>query len=552
MKRPSIILTSKFSIPSQGKFSKYLGYMARKEALEKQDYLTDEQKKELKALNYEIRKVEIKTLQTKTYYSSNQDSEDPLQKDAEKILHAKSWSELADQDFEKYLGYMARIGALAKVEHRTSKEEQELQRVTKASQELGEFHPTKDKLLLGVYTSDMDQVHLGDLQHIRDKLNSAQKHGSVMWQDVVSFDNVFLVKHKILNQETGKLDETLLRKATASMMEVMENETDPPLYRPYWTASIHRNTDNVHIHIAIVEEENHRPIIERTNKFDEVVSQPRGKRTQKTIDHMKSKFANTLFDTSELTKQISIHRDAVRQGVKTSLQENLNDKQLQKQLNEIMAMLPSNRQSWNYAFLEKFDKKTKKKLDHFTNELLKNNQDWKEYQELVISYQKNREELYGKSKRDNKDYAQNKIEDMKRRNGNAVLHVLAGLDKNANKYRKKLFADAYLKDTVPTENYIQSVLRELDRQVKYKQTHPKVAYIKKIKSSKKKKLKSLNLSQPLYTHASIGKLRKRLALQSKRELALAKSFTSKTKKEALREYEKMQAKEARSSENLGF
>ncbi|WP_218969683.1 relaxase MobL, partial [Lactobacillus mulieris] len=190
--------------------------------------------------------------------------------------------------------------------------------------------------------------------------------------------------------------------------------------------------------------------------------------------------------------------------------------------------------------------------DHFTNELLKNNQDWKEYQELVISYQKNREELYGKSKRDNKDYAQNKIEDMKRRNGNAVLHVLAGLDKNANKYRKKLFADAYLKDTVPTENYIQSVLRELDRQVKYKQTHPKVAYIKKIKSSKKKKLKSLNLSQPLYTHASIGKLRKRLALQSKRELALAKSFTSKTKKEALREYEKMQAKEARSSENLGF
>ena len=33
MKRPSIILTSKFSIPSQGKFSKYLGYMARKEAL---------------------------------------------------------------------------------------------------------------------------------------------------------------------------------------------------------------------------------------------------------------------------------------------------------------------------------------------------------------------------------------------------------------------------------------------------------------------------------------------------------------------------------------
>ena len=373
-----------------------------------------------------------------------------------------------------------------------------------------------------------------------------------MWQDVVSFDNVFLVKHKILNQETGKLDETLLRKATASMMEVMENEMDPPLYRPYWTASIHRNTDNVHIHIAIVEEENHRPIIERTNKFDEVVSQPRGKRTQKTIDHMKSKFANTLFDTSELTKQISIHRDAVRQGVKTSLQENLNDKQLQKQLNEIMAMLPSNRQSWNYAFLEKFDKKTKKKLDHFTNELLKNNQDWKEYQELVISYQKNREELYGKSKRDNKDYAQNKIEDMKRRNGNAVLHVLAGLDKNANKYRKKLFADAYLKDTVPTENYIQSVLRELDRQVKYKQTHPKVAYIKKIKSSKKKKLKSLNLSQPLYTHASIGKLRKRLALQSKRELALAKSFTSKTKKEALREYEKMQAKEARSSENLGF
>ena len=44
-KRPAIILTSKFSTETSGKsFEKYLGYMARKEALESKDYLSDEEK----------------------------------------------------------------------------------------------------------------------------------------------------------------------------------------------------------------------------------------------------------------------------------------------------------------------------------------------------------------------------------------------------------------------------------------------------------------------------------------------------------------------------
>ena len=56
MKRPAIILTSKFSTETNGKsFGKYLGYMARKEALESKEYLTEQERKEINRVTIKAR-----------------------------------------------------------------------------------------------------------------------------------------------------------------------------------------------------------------------------------------------------------------------------------------------------------------------------------------------------------------------------------------------------------------------------------------------------------------------------------------------------------------
>ena len=52
MGRPAIILTSKFSVPSSRKaFGRYVGYIARKEALEEKEFLTAEEKDEQRRQN---------------------------------------------------------------------------------------------------------------------------------------------------------------------------------------------------------------------------------------------------------------------------------------------------------------------------------------------------------------------------------------------------------------------------------------------------------------------------------------------------------------------
>ena len=235
MNRPAIILTSKFSTEASGKsFNKYLGYMARKEALESKEYLTDKEQKEIKRVTLKARKLDIHGKFKKVF---DQSQDELIDKQAKKILNKKVLNELTDDQFSKYLGYMARSSALATIQGErelTPKESQELKRVTNAADKLSDLRVTKDKLAVGFFTSDLDQVHLKDFQHIRDQLNKAQANHSVLWQDVISFDNSFLIKKGILNKETGKLDEKAMRNASQEMMKVFQNKIDQHLYHPYW------------------------------------------------------------------------------------------------------------------------------------------------------------------------------------------------------------------------------------------------------------------------------------------------------------------------------
>lgn len=195
MKRPAIILTSKFSTEKSGKsFGKYLGYMARKEALESKESLTEQERKEISRITIKARELDVHGKFRKVF---DQSKDELVNRQAKKLLNNKVLSELNDDQFSKYLGYMARSSTLATIQGKrelTPQEAQELKRVNEAANKLTDLKVTKDKLAFDFFTSDMDQVHLKDFQHIRDQLTKAQANHSVLWQDVISFDNDFLVK----------------------------------------------------------------------------------------------------------------------------------------------------------------------------------------------------------------------------------------------------------------------------------------------------------------------------------------------------------------------
>ncbi|GAA0225159.1 hypothetical protein J2Z43_002848 [Clostridioides mangenotii] len=124
---------------------------------------------------------------------------------------------------------------------------------------------------------------------IKDLFSIAKKNESILWQDVFSFNNKKLEEQGLYNSETQELDEELIREATCNAMNCLLEE-EKLKDSAIWTASIHYNTDNIHVHIAMC--------VPHPTK-------ERGKRKPKTLDKMKSKFTNTLLDYDKNYKKIN-------------------------------------------------------------------------------------------------------------------------------------------------------------------------------------------------------------------------------------------------------
>lgn len=529
MNRPAIILTSKFSVPSSRKaFGRYVGYIARKEALEKREYLTDEEKVELKRVQKQAEKLNREN----NFSKIKSEEHSKREATAEKLIEQKSFFDLNDKEFDKYLGYMVRIDALNQKKEKTglsSEEQTELKRVGQAANKLSELYPTKEKVLDGVFSSDKDIVQLKDLNYIRDQLNEGQKNNSVLWQDVVSFDNSFLKKKGILSSKTGILNEEELQKATKKMQSIFQKEMNPPLNDMYWVASIHRNTDNVHIHIATVERDPRREIITRDG-----ISQPKGRRPQKIIDHMKSGFANELIGSSEMTKELSKKRQAIREAIQDNLISQVEQPTFQDEINQFVRMLPESRRDW---FYNKLDKRQQKMSNHLVDELLKDNPDFQKYKDLVWKMQDDRQALYGKSKRENKNYAINQLygkEGIYARNGNALLSDLRKIDKQANHNQRHRIS---FKDKVDPNKYIQSALEEIRKEaaVRKDKMQSDDEYTPHLHTEHKKFSKKHNyLKRPFISQSQIRKIK------SNQEKVFEKINADKETRKNLREFEKLQ------------
>ena len=393
--KPNIILTCAYSINTR--YESYINYMTRKEAT---GGVIDEGS----------RTIAGGVQQDPTIKKMNTIS---------KNVAEKSFTELNSRDYGKYIGYMVRVQALASKDNLSESESKELQKVKRAAQKMDPSNSVKkDKTLSGYWTVDQETVQLQDLGKIRNKMRMAEKNGSVLWQDVVSFDNDFLIDEKIYDPKTNFLDEAKLHEASKNMMITLaKNEK---LYNPFWTVAIHRNTDNIHLHFSIVEEKNSRPLVKYKDRL-----QPRGNFKKSTISKMKSSFSNTLLDRSQIEREITKERQNIRQNITRAFKENLRDKELNHQLEELISDLPTDKRKWKYGTLQKLNPTLVKKIDSITHNMLKNDPNYKHWHNLVKSMDQKSKEQYGRSV---ESYANNQEKDLKKRVGNRLLTDLAKTD----------------------------------------------------------------------------------------------------------------------------
>lgn len=295
-----------------------------------------------------------------------------------------------------------------------------------------------DKKQGALFTSEWDTLNKNSLVTLRNLFSQAEKNGSPMWQDVISFDNEWLVEQGIYEKTTGELDEKQIKEVVRHSMNEMldaENMRESAL----WTASVHYNTDNIHVHIATVE-----PIPTREQKnfkdkeTGEWKEEYRAKRKQKSLDKMKSAVINGLLDRNFERNRIN---DLIRGTVKNKKENQVElarTRKTKKLFLEAIEKMPDDMRQWKYGY-QSVDE-ARPLIDEIS-EIYLNTFHKKEMKELHETLNKETEvmrKLYG-DKSDYKNYKHTKLDDLKKRMGNAVIAEMRNYKKNerASKNQKR-------------------------------------------------------------------------------------------------------------------
>jgi hypothetical protein len=289
----------------------------------------------------------------------------------------------------------------------------------------------------GIFTAGKDQLDLDARKQLRQSFEKAERNGSVMWQTVVSFDNTFLVEHGLYDLQTQAVDQQKLRTAIRTgMTKLLANEglTASAL----WSASIHLNTDNIHVHIATVEPDPQREFMtfERDGK---VIQERKGYLKAGTLSKFKSAVANEMLNRDPSLAQIS---SLIRDRLPAHQQpwRNLPDRQLMNYYKQIYSKLPDDRRQWRYNMTGM--KALRPLLDGFASRYMQlyHKTELEAFDSQLMAEVNFREFLYGKGqpgKEENRvqDYYDHKYDELFARMGNSVLKEMLAQDRR-NQYKQ--------------------------------------------------------------------------------------------------------------------
>ena len=302
----------------------------------------------------------------------------------------------------------------------------------------------------GLFTADKDKLTNQDKEELKDIFIKAQENESIMWQTVISFDNLWLKQYGISNEDGTFTDQAkLMEVIKGGVRRMLEAEG---LENAVWSGAFHFNTDNLHIHIATVE-----PAPMREKKlyvqYDEVYKdgkkykfpildekgepvkkmEYKGRFKQSSIKKCKSYVVNELVNDKENNIKINniIRESIVRQKQEHPLSA---DADFIKKFEKLYEQMPDvNRNLWNYnnsiiaPLRQTIDEISKMYIDKYHTE------EFKELKERIAAQEEIYKEAYGNSE---KDYASGKMKDLYTRLGNTILKEIRNYDKELKNLEK--------------------------------------------------------------------------------------------------------------------
>jgi len=288
-----------------------------------------------------------------------------------------------------------------------------------------------------LFTNEKDFMNKREIRELKNNFELAQKNKSMMWQDVFSFRNEWLIENGYLDPKSGVLDERKIRSAIRkSMSELYKEKGENELI---WSASIHYNTKHIHVHVASVELKPNKEELKVANK-------KRGMRKLSTLKTMKSKFINDMRNRDDFYRELDVLARDNMIGSKKEY-EFMKDRILREKMLKLLKHIPKNKREWNYERA----KEARSYLNAITKYYLENfcKDDYKKFKELLEWDKEEQIRIYGIPKDERKLKEEHyKEKDLYKRMGNTILKEL--------------------KDFINKEEYKNRRLEYLDNKKKFK------------------------------------------------------------------------------------
>ncbi|MFS0604953.1 MobP2 family relaxase [Peribacillus frigoritolerans] len=478
-KDASVIVKSKFVLPNNVTFQKYIDYVDRDEAkrnkaydkyssysvsygeeqFQRQQKIIQDQRQNVSRLQEKIKEENVKlhnmNLQINNYdkYKDYLDEFDSLKELFSKESEVFNWKEKKDlrinyknlspdfNDFstedkavelysdyvEKMLDskkvklYQAKINKENYIEELENKLHYSLNKIEKLEDRIKNYDKYMDYMgnpekTSSLFTESSNQINEKEKSELKENFKIAHAKGSIMWQDVISFDNRWLEENGLYDSKTHVVDEDRLKNIVRlSMKEMLKKESMDK--NVIWSGAIHYNTDNIHVHIATVEPS---------------PTRERGKRKLKSLESMKSKVVNNIMDRSQEQKKINdLIRNRMVNSKKSDSTFSFKNRKFKKDFLEIYHALPEDKRQWSYGYNTLSS--IKPKIDKMSRDYIEKYHK-KDFEMLLEKLDKEVEvfkKTYGSSdKKRYENYKNNKVDELYKRMGNAFLQEMKQYDKS--------------------------------------------------------------------------------------------------------------------------
>lgn len=316
----------------------------------------------------------------------------------------------------------------------------------------------------GNFDCDMDLLGPEQIEYYRDLERKSLAAGCTKYLGVISFDNDFLKEFNIITKDellnVGRLREMTRSGVNALVSKSKKLDND----NVYWTAGIHMDTDNIHIHLYLLE-------YERREDRDKIYPD-KDKLEVQAFDKLKSTIGNGIVGPERNIAISKMERDILLAQISDNYMS------CAEQLAELALKLPppNSRGQWEYGRLGKYQRDVNKTVDAviMSNPQLK--EQFLKYLKMLDDHMELDRRMYGEGERQLWcNYKRNKLKDFRNRTGNALLKYLpevrdAAMHSDYGNFshlsEEKIpagYADSYIRrsdELIPNEEYYDQLIMD--------------------------------------------------------------------------------------------